>query len=301
MNDTNIYQNLKALNISFQFTLAPEPGSQDVVKINIPFASLDLSISWPYINSTSFKKYFPVKRAKNDQYTLGRSFLQDAYLAVDYDHGNFSVHQALYPPQQDQIVPMNYTNISNGGDASTGEKKFPVEAIVGIAIGVCFAGIVVGLLAYRAYWQKRKRDEETRRRNQDIEDRQPRLCEVDGESALIKPGQCYLQGPNELSGVSIERSELTAVNFEPAELGGASINFPAERFSWEDDDRVPPYPHQNIESPVLSGKRPDPLYIEMSPVSPQTRPSSQLVSPATTLGGYRGSGSAQPSPLAQAF
>ena len=80
-----------------------------------------------------------MKRATDDQYTLGRSFLQDAYLAVDYDQGNFSVYQALYPPLQDQIVPMNLIQDPDVHVHSQGGLR--LGAIIGIVVGAALAGI----------------------------------------------------------------------------------------------------------------------------------------------------------------
>ena len=47
--------------------------------IVLPYASFDLLASYPRVLNAT--KYFPLKRAANEsQYTLGRTFLQEAYV-----------------------------------------------------------------------------------------------------------------------------------------------------------------------------------------------------------------------------
>ena len=73
----------------------------------MPYAAFDLEVSYPiYRNGT--KNYFPIRRATNmSKYALGRAFLQEAYIGVDYESTSFSIHQAL--PQSDipdpDIIP----------------------------------------------------------------------------------------------------------------------------------------------------------------------------------------------------
>jgi hypothetical protein len=58
------------------------------VEVSVPYAALDLDISLPILQEvprSKSQKYFPIKRAwKDEQHTLGRMFLQEAYLQVDY-------------------------------------------------------------------------------------------------------------------------------------------------------------------------------------------------------------------------
>jgi hypothetical protein len=67
---------LVARNPSVTFTLGNLTAGASV-NITLPYAAFDLNASFPLVaNSTS---YFPLKRAANDtQYTLGRTFFQEA-------------------------------------------------------------------------------------------------------------------------------------------------------------------------------------------------------------------------------
>ncbi|KAF8253927.1 acid protease, partial [Wilcoxina mikolae CBS 423.85] len=91
------YQALVAANPSFTFTLANGSSKVDIV---IPYAAMDLDIVLPItavVPRNNTQKYFPVKRAwDNSQYTLGRVFLHEAYLQVDYHRRTFKISQAAW-------------------------------------------------------------------------------------------------------------------------------------------------------------------------------------------------------------
>jgi hypothetical protein len=76
VNDT-IHTQLQNLNPTLTFILGNETSHGETVTITLPYAAFDLQASWPiYSNATN---YFPLRRAANNtQYTLGRTFLQEA-------------------------------------------------------------------------------------------------------------------------------------------------------------------------------------------------------------------------------
>lgn len=76
LNDT-LHESLLASNYSFTFKLGNTKEGGKTVDIVLPYASFDLTLTPPLtLNKT---KYFPVKRGANDtQFTLGRTFLQEA-------------------------------------------------------------------------------------------------------------------------------------------------------------------------------------------------------------------------------
>lgn len=76
--DERLHQNLLNANPKFTFSIGNDKNSSPTVDIILPYASFDLVAEPPLLpNETS---YFPLRRAANDsQYTLGRTFLQEAY------------------------------------------------------------------------------------------------------------------------------------------------------------------------------------------------------------------------------
>ncbi|KAH7058999.1 peptidase aspartic [Macrophomina phaseolina] len=128
--------------------------TSETVDIVLPYESLAMNASWPvYPNAT---RYFPLQRAVNDsQYTLGRAFLQNAYVIADYDHQNFSVHQALFPDSSatQNIVPIQSVTVTKQ------ESGLSNGAIAGIAVGAVAVVAILALIFWLAYRRKKQRQE----------------------------------------------------------------------------------------------------------------------------------------------
>lgn len=75
--DDALHKKLLAQNATIDFTLGNGVSGGQTVDITLPYASFDLTAKYPLVQNTS--RYFPLKRAANEtQYTLGRTFLQEA-------------------------------------------------------------------------------------------------------------------------------------------------------------------------------------------------------------------------------
>jgi hypothetical protein len=156
-------------NITFTFSIAGQVPASTSVDINLPYAAFDLELSYPYpglaANVTSGStSYFPLRRAANyTQYTIGRSFLQEAYLTVDYERNNFSISQATFAI--DSLTNINLVPITRPANSNfTGPAGFTGQstglsmgAQAGIGIGI--AALVLSLIGLFAYLfiSKRKR------------------------------------------------------------------------------------------------------------------------------------------------
>ena len=148
VNDT-LHDRLSAQNPNVTFILGI-PGSieNDTVDIVMHYGSFDLMTDYPTVNNAT--RYFPLKQAHNSsQYTLGRAFLQDAYVIADYDRSNFSVSQAVFPngSNTQQIVA-----IHRPGDTlpPTYRKVLSTGAKAGIAVAaiLTFFGITAAIIGY---------------------------------------------------------------------------------------------------------------------------------------------------------
>ena len=68
-------------NAQVSFRLSDVKSGGDTVTIVLPYAAFDLTAEYPLVENTSH--YFPLKRANSSaQYTLGRTFLQEAYVGL---------------------------------------------------------------------------------------------------------------------------------------------------------------------------------------------------------------------------
>ncbi|EPS40042.1 hypothetical protein H072_6165 [Dactylellina haptotyla CBS 200.50] len=96
------YETAKKSDYTLSFTLTNNTDAfGQAIVLYIPFAAFDLSHQFYNGSSASgddsSRPYFPIKRgSREDTYTLGRAFLQETYLIVDYYRVTFSVHQAWF-------------------------------------------------------------------------------------------------------------------------------------------------------------------------------------------------------------
>lgn len=149
-NDSTQPETLANWNLTFNFIIADLPGSSKVVSLTLPYAAFDLELTYPFpgLNNDQFSpaiKYFPLRKADNDtQYTLGRAFLQETYLKVDYERSTFSVYQAIFATDATtnislvDVLPPDTRSLP-GGQGSRSGHGLSKGVIIGIAVG----GIVI--------------------------------------------------------------------------------------------------------------------------------------------------------------
>jgi hypothetical protein len=218
--------------LSFTFSLSDLSSSPASVNITLPFAAFDLQLTYPAITNSTYgdpdasKNYFPLRRALDDsQYTIGRAFLQEAYLITDYERNLFSVHQAVHianPLGNTNIVSIEQptdTKFSSPG-GSNSKSKPSIGAIVGIAIGTT---LVLSLLSFCALFLRRRR----RQRKMQSDDEkniapQPRsflsrILRRDQAPTMYEAGGSNTYPTEVAADLSHERFELPAP-FGPAEL-----------------------------------------------------------------------------------
>ncbi|OBT49326.1 hypothetical protein VE00_00357 [Pseudogymnoascus sp. WSF 3629] len=157
VNDSH-HQTLLAENAQVRFRLADTPTGGEAVTIVLPYSAFDLKAEYPMVaNST---RYFPLKKAANEtQYTLGRTFLQEAYLTVDYERGNFSVSSCSWvegaAANVVTITSKDFAVVSSGTPSTTGsagttgspesmKSGLSTGAIAGISVA---AAVIVLALA----------------------------------------------------------------------------------------------------------------------------------------------------------
>ncbi|KAL9596522.1 MAG: hypothetical protein Q9219_005743 [cf. Caloplaca sp. 3 TL-2023] len=153
--DDSLHERLSVLNPQFTFTLGNDKLSKPTVDITLPYASFDLVATPPLRqNATS---YFPLRRGAEDQITLGRAFLQEAYIIADYESRNFTVAQALFDDNaKSRIVPVPW----NATSLPTETKQLSKDAIIGISTGSAFIMLLI-VIAIVVFMIRRKRRHKT--------------------------------------------------------------------------------------------------------------------------------------------
>jgi hypothetical protein len=159
LNQTT-HERLVHLNPSVTFTISSDKDGP-ARNFTLPYSAFDLQMGDPPT------PYFPLKRANNPvQYMLGRVFLQEVYLIVDYERGNFSLSQAystggsgyIYPiynttfnPSSTSASTTNNTNFGKEG-AKTARMSSGAYAGIGVSIGTIVLTVASVLLAWKKGW-----------------------------------------------------------------------------------------------------------------------------------------------------
>ncbi|KAI0552412.1 aspartic peptidase domain-containing protein [Xylaria curta] len=143
------------------FRISDVNSGGDAVRIVLPYAAFDLTAEYPLVENTSY--YFPLKRAANStQYTLGRTFLQEAYLTADYERHVFNVSACSWVAgAQENIItiPSKDSGQSTGGGPSSnsGGKSLSGGAIAGIVIGAVVAALLIAAAIIYLIRRQRKK------------------------------------------------------------------------------------------------------------------------------------------------
>jgi hypothetical protein len=157
VNETS-HDKLLELNPTITFSLGNENDVAKMVTIELPYSAFDLQASSPIYDTAT--NYFPIRRAANDtQYTLGRTFLQEAYVIADYERKNFSVHQALFEsPMPDQNIVALYPPLDTNNNTtlpSSSSGGLPKGAAIGIGVGVGALALIAILFAFFFFRRRR--------------------------------------------------------------------------------------------------------------------------------------------------
>lgn len=136
----------------FTFTVSDSGWSNQTINIVLPYAAFDLQVQYPYYNSST--SYFPIRRAANEtQYVLGRTFLQEAYVIVDWERRNFTIGQSLHV---DGVSNNVVSILPPGVEVSASSQTLSTGAIAGIAVGGA-AVLAIAIGAIWLLWRRRKR------------------------------------------------------------------------------------------------------------------------------------------------
>ena len=154
VNET-LHTELQQRNASIIFQLGVDTSGGDTIQITLPYAAFDLTASPPYSGVSNSTQYFPLRRAANStQYTIGRTFMQEAYLSVNWESAQFNISQAVMRPgQTPQLVALPPTagyrfNQASPTASASSSAGLSAGAIAGVVVGSIVALVMAGLLAF---------------------------------------------------------------------------------------------------------------------------------------------------------
>ncbi|CAG8950327.1 hypothetical protein HYFRA_00006820 [Hymenoscyphus fraxineus] len=134
--DAQLTKKIAEQNPTVAFTLT-NSTSKVLVDIVLPFQAFDLIAKPPLVKTLTH--YFPLKRAANaGQITLGRTFLQEAYIIADYERSTFSLHQRDWNAKSSNVTPIAPIGVLPPGTSTT---NAPVN--VGAIVAGCIGGVVL--------------------------------------------------------------------------------------------------------------------------------------------------------------
>lgn len=228
---------LQTQNASITFSIG-NLTSSTTVDITFPYSAFELTAAYPLVENST--KYFPLKRADNEtQYTLGRTFFQEAYVITDYERKNFSISACKYDLLEPQTIvailpPSNVTNSSSAtSSTATGNSTpLPKAAIGGIAAGGAVVAVAVAALVTFCLRHKKKvRPADTTDHSAyqemilkpelDGTAKEPEVFETDGRNyvapAVMKVGEAEIEPMYEMPAREEVRAELMST--ERVEMG----------------------------------------------------------------------------------
>lgn len=158
-------QDLINMGLNFTFNFAKSVSSSETLSLHVSYDAFNLQLSYPYPGlssnySTEKLSYFPLRRANNTlQYTIGRAFLQETYLIVEYESNSFALAQALFPDDgQTEIakIPRPAGSLwpgPGGSDASSMSTAAKIGIVVAVIVVLC----VTGVLGWFCFMRNRQR------------------------------------------------------------------------------------------------------------------------------------------------
>ena len=161
VNDT-VHHQLLSKKPSVVITLGNHASEHESVNITLPYGAFDLQASSPIFPDGT--NYFPLRRASSvQQYALGRVFLQEAYLVVDYEQSKtFSISQAQpLGNNNSNIVTIDHCirTATTNTSVSSGQPSHHLNpvAITGAVVGPSVAIIILCTLAVMIFRAFRRR------------------------------------------------------------------------------------------------------------------------------------------------
>ncbi|KAL8668962.1 MAG: hypothetical protein Q9168_006433 [Polycauliona sp. 1 TL-2023] len=171
--DDELHQELLTRQPKFTFVLGNSMIGGPTVEIVLPYSSFDLTFKPSYAADPI--RYFPLLPSTDDsQLTLGRAFLQEAYLITNYEYNNFSVSQCMFQepmiqnlqrilpsgfqdPELRPAAPPNPPNSSRGRSA-TG-FHFDRATTIGVIVGSVVGLLLLLAISYRLCicWSRRNK------------------------------------------------------------------------------------------------------------------------------------------------
>lgn len=227
--------------VSFQLGNTVAGGSS--ISINFPYNAFNMTFNNPTNANAPSLQIFPLRQALTaNDYTLGRAFLQEAVLTVDFERQNFSLAQALPISQatQSQIIniisPSDETSSGPGGTSTSSPSNPSSTAVTSIAAPSsssistgAIAAIVIAVVAIIAaalgFWRWKRKQQRKLKRHGDatMAPEKPLIPEL---ATIKSPMTDYFPIQSSKSGPHITVSASEIGELESPRLRGITLDQP---------------------------------------------------------------------------
>lgn len=233
-----VHTALARANPNITFSLGNSLNGGPSVDIVLPYLSFDLYAVPPLV--TEPVRYFPLQASDNEtMFTLGRPFLQEAYLITNYEHQNFSVSQTRFDnlnstkknlvalpaatatptPVGTPLIPtVAPSPIPTDAPAKNGlSHQTKISVIAGTTSAVAISFLILALFLWR--WRKYKKNNPGRPRGRPQMVTTLQKQEMDGHGVSYKPKFAATA-----ISYSIDPRDKDAPPYTDAELGANEIH-----------------------------------------------------------------------------
>lgn len=127
-----------------------------VVNITLSAHAFAQALQYPYNNEAiryreAAQPYFPIKPASDNNFILGRTFLQEAYVITKYDRTVFSVHQALFPEDSLDTDIVSVEQPPNSAYPPPADRSDGMGLSKGQIIGIVVGAVVGSAIALSVF------------------------------------------------------------------------------------------------------------------------------------------------------
>ncbi|KAF3045859.1 hypothetical protein E8E12_000533 [Didymella heteroderae] len=219
---------IRSSSPTFSFVIGTSTSGGSTVSIEIPYGAFDLQATYPIFSTPTY--YFPLRRAANEsQFTLGRAFLQEVYLSVDWERNIFNISQAVFssPPLALDIVTIE--PIDKDADLIPHSKSSDGTLSIGAIVGISVGALCLILLAAFGGWKYFRRQE--RRKVSRLQSENTGVSSTDGKE-VSSPGSSFPPRLNAKIRTDLELEGQSASEMRvPYELYGGTDQKQARHFS----------------------------------------------------------------------
>jgi hypothetical protein len=188
--------------LTFSFVIGTSTSGGSTVTIEMPHGAFDLQATYPIFGTPTY--YFPLRRAANEsQLTLGRAFLQEVYLSVDWERNVFNISQAVFssPPLALDVVTIE--PVDRAGVLIPQPNHPDRTPSIGTIVGSVFGALCLVLLAAFGWWKYSCR-QQRRKRSKSQAENERRLSTDGKEVSSTRPSLLLKQNVRTKTDLELE-------------------------------------------------------------------------------------------------